>query len=220
MKKLYLKERLLGLMLSMIYRLYSSTFRYEFHIEDQNEFDLVMKDVNQKRPEVGANHIFAFWHQDELSCVSYFSYKNIVAMVSKSKDGTIMDTALRCLGYLTVRGSSSKGAVSGFRSAYRMILNGHKLTMAVDGPRGPIYKTKIGVIKLSEKSKRPIVPIRAYPEKYIMFEKSWDKAKLPKLFTKIHFVIGRMGMYTQESLDEKLNSLVYEKSKRDELSSF
>ena len=128
-------------------------------------------------------------------------------MVSYSKDGTIMDTILRLMGSRTVRGSSSRKGVSAFLAAYKMIKKGYKFTSAADGPRGPIFKVKEGIIRMSEKSQRPIIPLRAFPHRYYCFEKAWNKAKLPKLFTKIDIVIGNAEIYNQETLEEKLNGL-------------
>ena len=202
-----MKERILGFILFIIYRLYSWTFHYRYYYESKEQFDTAFEDINSKTPRLGRNFIYAFWHQDELSLVPCFSYKGIVAMVSYSKDGTIMDTALRLMGYRTVRGSSKRKGVSGFLAAYKMVKKGYKFTSATDGPRGPIFKVKKGIIRMSEKSQRPIFPLRAFPHRYHCFEKAWNKAKLPMPFTKIDIVVGNAQVYSREALEKKLNAL-------------
>lgn len=203
------KEKILGHLAYLIYRLYSKTFRYRFHSDDPEEMAKCLAELDRGTPEPGHAFICAFWHQDELAFVPYFGKRNIVAMVSDSKDGTIMATALERFGYLTTRGSSSRGGVKAFVASLRMIRKGYHFTAAVDGPRGPIYKTKEGVIRLSEKTDQPILPFRAWPEHFFTFWKAWNKAKLPLPFTKIHVVIGPPAMYTRDEVDEILNSLTF-----------
>lgn len=89
----------------------------------------------------------------------------------------------------------------------KKVMEGNKFTIAVDGPRGPIYKVKDGITALSQKAKRPIVPVRAHPARKIVFEKSWNKATLPMPFTRIDLVIGKIGFYSTQELEEKMRSL-------------
>lgn len=208
-KPVYRKEIFLGRVAALFYRLYSATFRYRMHGEDPEELERILTDLAPRSPEPGRNYLLAFWHQDELSLLPNFANREIVAMVSESRDGTIMATVLERFGYLTTRGSSTRGGVKAFVASLRLIRKGYHFTAAVDGPRGPIFKTKQGVIRLSEKSGRPILPLRAWPEHFISFWKAWNKAKLPLPFTKIHVVIGRPAMYTREETDEMLNSLIW-----------
>jgi lysophospholipid acyltransferase (LPLAT)-like uncharacterized protein len=201
------KQRFLGHVASFLYRLYSATFRYRIHGEDPDELAHSLAALDRKEPDPDHCYVCAFWHQDELALLPYFGNRNIVAMVSDSKDGTIMATALENFGYLTTRGSSSKGGVKAFVASMRMIRKGYNFTAAVDGPRGPIYKTKEGIIRLSEKTGRPILPFRAWPERSLTFWKAWNKARLPLPFSKIHIVVGKPAMYTRDETDEALNSL-------------
>lgn len=204
----YRKEKIYGRLVWLIYRLYSATFRYRLHADDPKQLETALDDLNDPAPKPGNNYIYSFWHQDELALLPYFRNRDIVAMVSHSRDGTIMATALECFGYLTTRGSSTRGAVRGFIASIRMIKKGYKFTMAVDGPKGPIYKTKEGIIRLSEKSGRPIFPFRAWPEHFLTFKKAWNQAKLPLPFSKIHIMVGKAAMYSREEMDKALNALV------------
>lgn len=201
------REVFLGRVAWLAYRLYSATFRYRLHGEDPEELAMVLAALDRRMPEPDRSFVCAFWHQDELALLPYFRDRNIVAMVSDSKDGTIMATALECFGYLTTRGSSTRGGVKAFVASLRMLKKGYNFTAAVDGPRGPIYKTKEGIIRLAEKSGRPIVPFRAWPERAFTFWKAWNRARLPLPFTRIHVMVGRVGEYTREELDDALNAL-------------
>ena len=201
------KQKFLGRLAYWIYRIYSATFRFRLHSEDPAVLEQTMTKLDRRAPEPGQAFICAFWHQDELSLMPYCSRRNIVAMVSGSKDGTIMATVLEGFGYLTTRGSSSRGGIKAFVASLRLIREGYHFTAAVDGPRGPIFKTKEGAIRLSEKSGQPILPFRAWPRQYISIWKAWDKTKLPLPFARIDIVIGRPGMYTRDETDDVLNSM-------------
>lgn len=53
--------------------------------------------------------VYSFWHGNQFPMMLSNQKSSIVIMVSCSKDGEILSRILRKFGYLTVRGSSSKG---------------------------------------------------------------------------------------------------------------
>lgn len=199
-----MKQQFLGLLAGFLFKIYSSTFRYRVFFEDENDAKIFFEDSLNFNLRPGESFLYAFFHQDELGCIPYFSYKNICVLVSKSKDGTIMSTLAEFLGYKTVRGSSSRGAIAALLASIKMVKKGHKLSMAVDGPKGPIYKVKDGIPKICEKTGNKIVPFRAIPHRYFSFDKAWNKARLPKLFSKVDMVIGKIDKYSKEELEQKL----------------
>lgn len=79
-------------------------------------------------------------------------------------------------------------------------------SMAVDGPKGPIYKVKPGVFELSKLTKAVIVPVGVASHPHLSFEKSWNKARLPKPFAKIHVFFSRPLDLDMEDLKSKKNS--------------
>lgn len=111
------------------------------------------------------------------------------------------------LGFTTVRGSSSKGAARGLLAAIKKVKEGYHFAIAVDGPRGPIYKVKEGLPAISRKTEVPILPARAYPSRAKIFEKSWNKAKFPMPFSTIEIRYGEFGIYDSKTLESKLNEL-------------
>ncbi len=201
-----LHEQLAGLLAGFLYKVYSSTFRYHFHFEDESDRKHFYLDLETKEPS-DTNLIYACYHQDDLSCLPYFSDKKICIMISQSKDGQILASAVEFMGYQTVRGSSHRGAVAGLLAGIKKVREGHKMTIAVDGPRGPIYKVKEGITALSEKAGRPIAPIVADPHNKYVFEKSWNKATLPLPFTRIKVLVGKIKFYTRDELEAKMLAL-------------
>lgn len=203
-----LPQKIAGLLAGFLYSVYASTFRYVLEFEDESDRKIFFQGLSTSEPDSSSNLIYACFHQDDLSCLPYFAKNNICILISQSKDGQMLASAVEYMGYQTVRGSSHRGGVAGLLAAMRKVLDGHKLTIAVDGPKGPIYKVKEGITAVSEKAKRPIVPVRGLPDRKKVFEKSWNKATLPLPFTRIRLIIGKIGFYTTQELEEKMRSLV------------
>ena len=194
-------------MAGFLYKTYAATYRYQIEFEEESDKKIFYQDFNVRGPNPGRNLIYACFHQDDLTCLPYFGGQNITILISQSKDGQILASASEYLGYLTVRGSSHRGGVAGLLAGMRKVQEGFSMTIAVDGPKGPIYKVKEGITAVSTKSGRPIVPVRGYPERKFIFEKSWNQATLPMPFTKIKIKIGKIGFYTTEELEAKMKSL-------------
>lgn len=202
-----LKEQFAGLLAGFLYKIYSSTYRYHLNFEDESDRKIFFDDIAVRGKNKNGNLIYACFHQDDLSCLPYFSDRDICILISNSKDGQILASAVEFLGYQTVRGSSHRGGVAGLLAGMRKVMDGYKMTIAVDGPRGPIYQVKEGITALSEKSKRPIVPIRAHVQHSRIFIKSWNQAKLPYPFTKINLFIGKIAFYSTQDLETKMRAL-------------
>jgi hypothetical protein len=198
-----MKTRLLSFFASLLFRLLKLTYSYklEFHSEDQTKL------LQSKSPNNDLKYLIAFFHQDELALIPYFIDSKHAALVSLSKDGEIMSRAIANLGLTPIRGSSSRGAVSGLIAAIRKVKEGYTLAFAVDGPRGPIYKVKDGLSKVSEKTQTKILPIRASVNSEYIFEKAWNKAKLAKPFATITIKVGKLDYYTPQELEQTLLNL-------------
>lgn len=202
-----LLQNFLGLLVGFLYKTWSSTYRYHIHFDRPEDRFRMYHDLETKDPRVGDNLIYACFHQDDLSCIPYFRDHNICVLVSASKDGRMLASALQHFGFQTVMGSSHKKAVAGLLAAMRKVQEGHKFTIAVDGPRGPLFKVKEGITHLSEKTKAPIVPVKAHPRMAFVFKKSWSQTALPLPFSRIDIQIGPIDFYTTEQLEAKMLSM-------------
>lgn len=185
-------------------KLIKFTCRYHLTFENKNDEEYFCDVYNRKSDK---KYIITFFHQDELCLIPYFQNTSLGVLVSLSKDGSLMTEMAQHLGYITTRGSSSKGAVAGLISAIKKVREGYSFSFAVDGPRGPIYKVKDGAIAVSQKTETPICPVKAKVNYAFYSQRSWNKVKLPFLFSKIELKIGKIGMYTKEELEEKLMNL-------------
>ncbi|NLK62965.1 MAG: lysophospholipid acyltransferase family protein [Fusobacteria bacterium] len=138
------------------------------------------------------NYVYVFWHDKIFLPMVNMSKDSdkIVNMVSPSKDGQIIATALHMYNYKTVRGSSNKDSVRSLVELIRYVKDGYSAGFAADGPKGPIHKLKEGAIFLAKKTDVEIVPLGgAYSRKWI-FKNSWDKFQFPKFFSKAVYILG------------------------------
>ncbi len=128
--------------------------------------------------------IYCFWHQCVLPCTMYFRSSGAVILISRSFDGELVTRVLRMFGFDAVRGSSSRGAREGLLGLTRIIESGRTAIFTADGPRGPIYRTKMGPIKLAQVTGAPIGAFHLEPERAWTM-RSWDRFLVPKPFTRI-----------------------------------
>jgi lysophospholipid acyltransferase (LPLAT)-like uncharacterized protein len=133
----------------------------------------------------GEKLIFAHWHGDELTILPLIPDYKIATMISTSKDGQLMDFIVRRLKGATTRGSSTRGGVTALKGLIRLMRDGYRASIAVDGPKGPLHQPKPGVFELSRLAHAKIVPMGSACTRSIVFEKSWNKARLPKLFATV-----------------------------------
>lgn len=129
--------------------------------------------------------LYAHWHGDELLLVAVSIQKHMAIMASRSSDGELMKRVLNYLGYKVVRGSSSRGGAGGLKGLIDLMKTGkYHSSLAVDGPRGPIYQVKPGILKLAQETGLPIIPAAAWASSKFVFKKSWNQCYLPMPFSK------------------------------------
>jgi len=128
--------------------------------------------------------IFCFWHQCVLPCAVYYRKTGATILISQSFDGELITRILGLLGFNAVRGSSSRGAREGLLGLQDVIESGRPAIFTADGPRGPIYQTKMGPIKLAQMTGARIGAFHLEPERAWVMG-SWDRFLVPKPFTRI-----------------------------------
>lgn len=153
----------------------------------------------EKIKSLNKNVIFAFFHGEQFVLVYTHRHTNIVIMTSYSEDGELQTKILKRFGYDIVRGSAEKkGATSGTLSIIEKLLKGQSCAFAVDGPRGPGFKVKPGIVFLSQKTNLPIIPVRVFVEKKIQLN-NWDKYVIPLPFSKVWIIYGEPIYVSEEN---------------------
>lgn len=147
--------------------------------------------------------IIAHWHGDELGILHLLRRYHVACIISTSKDGDLMNKAVQLLGAETVRGSSTRGGTGALKGMIRLKKRGRRPSVAVDGPKGPIYQVKPGVLQISKLTQLPIVPISFHASHSFVFEKSWNKSQLPLPFAKVTIQWGETMDALPRSEDAK-----------------
>lgn len=128
--------------------------------------------------------IYCFWHQCVLPCAIYYRTTGATILISQSFDGELITRILALFGFRAVRGSSSRGAREGLLGLKDVLESGRPVVFTADGPRGPIYETKAGPIRLAQLTGAPIGAFHLEPERAWVMN-SWDRFLIPKPFTRI-----------------------------------
>ena len=135
------------------------------------------------------NFILGVWHNS----LSYFIYPmrvfRLTVLASRSRDGRNIAAIAGFFRVRSVAGSTSDGALGAMREMYRLLRQGQNVTIMPDGPKGPRYEAKDGIVAMAQRNGVPIVPA-AFAGKKIWEFGSWDRMKLPKPFSKVVIYIG------------------------------
>lgn len=136
------------------------------------------------RGEGAGREIYCFWHQCVLPCAVYFRRTRATILISRSFDGELITRTLGLLGFRAVRGSSSRSGHEGLLGLKEVIDGGKPAIFTADGPRGPIFQTKMGPVKLAQATGAPIGAFHLQPQ-HAWTMQSWDRFIVPKPFTRI-----------------------------------
>ncbi len=186
-----LKEIFLSLVIAGLYRLWAKSWRIHY--------------IN--KPKHGP-HVYAHWHGDELLMIGGYIRSGMAIMASWSRDGSLMKRVLSLLGYRVVRGSSTRGGAAGLKGLIDAVTKEQRdASLAVDGPRGPIYKVKPGVIKLAQQTGRPLVAAASAANRSYIFKKAWNRCYLPLPASKCVIVFGAPRNISKESTEEELEKV-------------
>ncbi len=142
-------------------------------------------------PQTPGPHLYAHWHGDELLLVPVFARRGLAVMSSRSRDGEAMALLLQRLGYRVVRGSSSRGGAGGLKGLIDLVRHEKRsAAIAVDGPRGPVFKVKPGILLLAQSTGLPIIPAGISASRKWMIRGAWNQGYFPKPFARCVVVYG------------------------------
>lgn len=165
----------IGWLAALLLRAVGATWR--IRLEGDNPLD--------DRGLDGHAKIGALWHRNILTAAYCFRDSGFVIGVSASRDGDLISTVLRGLGYAPpARGSSSRGGAAALRGLVRAARRGTTVAVVADGPRGPARCTKAGVAELARLADVPITPVCLTARPAWHFG-SWDGTLLPLPFARV-----------------------------------
>lgn len=186
----------------LIIKGYSSTFRYE---------EYGVENLNLTK---GKKIVFAIWHGQLFPFVYLYRRKNIITIVSESKDGEIAAKLLNKFGFYTSRGSSSRNGTKAIISCKRIMAKKNlSAAITIDGPKGPRLVAKPGAIFLAKITDQTIIPVVCHAKKVFKFN-SWDRFIVPYPFSKIKVFYDKPIIVDKNISKESIDSSLEELQKR------
>lgn len=153
--------------------------------------------------EQGVPIIYAYWHRHIFVTIYRFMNTGARPLISLSEDGEIVAQVAKEFGMNPVRGSSSYGGAKAFLKLLNAIKEEKsEVLITADGPKGPVREIKDGVIRLARKSGSVIVPIAWHSSRVKIFEKSWDRFKIPLPFGTITYAYGKPLTISESGANE------------------
>jgi lysophospholipid acyltransferase (LPLAT)-like uncharacterized protein len=160
-------------LVALILRIIGSTLRYE-----------VICEPGFTVPPPPGTGIYCLWHRAVILATIYFRGYPAVVMISQSFDGELITRTATKLGFGAARGSSTRGSLEGLLGMRKALEEDRPAIFTADGPRGPIYQTKMGPIKLAQMTGFPATAFYLLPERTWQV-KSWDRLLIPKPFSRV-----------------------------------
>ncbi len=159
---------------SGLIRLLGATLRYEDKVEPGSA----------PGDRLTGPGVFAFWHRSLLLAAYRFRGLGIAILISRSFDGELIARTVERVGFVAVRGSSSRGGATGLRGMERAYREGRKCAVTADGPRGPAMVAKPGAAQLAQMVGSEVGTFYLLPERAWVL-RSWDGFLIPKPFSHV-----------------------------------
>ena len=141
--------------------------------------------------------ILTSWHGMTMMLAAfirmYVDTKTFMGIAPDDQDGRALYVFGRKLGIevfmMNVYGDSTLGIGRSMVDLMTSMRSGKNLIIHPDGPVGPAYKIKPGIIYLAKKTKAVILPLGCYC-RHAYHIPRWDRYTLPLPFSKIHIQVG------------------------------
>ncbi|WP_244502152.1 lysophospholipid acyltransferase family protein [Terriglobus roseus] len=152
--------------------------------------------------------VYVFWHRALLLAAWRYRGLGIRILISASFDGELIARLVERLGFVPVRGSSSRGGAAGLLAATRARKAGYKVAITADGPRGPVYVAKDGAAAIAQRAHSSASCFHLHPESAWTL-RSWDRFLIPKPFSRVRVAWqAPLEDPTTLSLQDSLNGAV------------
>jgi lysophospholipid acyltransferase (LPLAT)-like uncharacterized protein len=147
--------------------------------------------------------------------ISSYSHRwqKIHVLISQHRDGELIARIIERLGFVSVRGSTTRGGTKAIFEMAEKGASGYDVAITPDGPRGPRFKVQLGTIYIAQRSQMPIIPI-TNAAKSCWTLSSWDGFLIPKPFSKVVILIGEPIYVPLESTPQELEEKREELEKR------
>lgn len=148
----------------------------------------------------------ATWHRTAIYFLYFFRRVKPAIMISRSKDGEYLARFVENMGGVAVRGSSQHGGHAALDEMAEALISGKCPSAATvaDGPRGPRYKAKKGMIALAQRTGMPLATLMWSADRAWVLRKTWDLTMIPKPFAHIKMIAGKTFTYPPEMSSQEM----------------
>ena len=147
--------------------------------------------------------IYSFWHRAVFPASWMWRKQRIAVMVSRSFDGEYIARIIERLGFVAVRGSSSRGGAGALLGTKSVLERGESVAFTIDGPRGPKYVAKPGPVGLSKVTSIPMAAFYvALSNSWVL--KTWDAFMIPKPFSRALVRVSRKTVVPADADDPQI----------------
>ena len=175
-----------------VIRLIGSTLRVAISFEEGAQATL------EQRPVIAS-----FWHDCIIPATYICRGMGVRVMSSYSYDGEYMGRIIQKLGYVAVKGSSSRNPIKALLGLRRALDDGWTVAFTLDGPRGPRHKVKPGPVGLGRSSGVPLSMFHVGVDKAWVIN-SWDRMMIPKPFSRVLLRFGKLIYVPRDASEEEL----------------
>ncbi|MBT8107273.1 MAG: lysophospholipid acyltransferase family protein [Gammaproteobacteria bacterium] len=144
--------------------------------------------------DAGTAYMPCYWHSQQLvlsELLQDWIRRGFKAgfIISASVDGDVPARLARSLGAEVIRGSAARTGALVLRDARAMMQRGVSIVTTPDGPRGPAFEFKSGVVLMARIAGARLVPV-GYAASRAWVMRTWDRFMIPKPFARIVITIG------------------------------
>lgn len=142
----------------------------------------------------GRAYVPCYWHRDILVClmtIRGWIQRGFRAgvIISPSVDGDVPARIAEKWGAEVVRGSAARTGALAMRDMHALMQRGVSIVTAADGPVGPAYYFKSGILLTARIGSARLLPMGCAADRAWRFD-TWDDFMLPKPFSRIVVAVG------------------------------
>lgn len=120
---------------------------------------LRVRHIDVEKIERLPKYVLAFWHEHLIMMLHARYRRPIRVMVSRSRDGELIASAISHYDAEVARGSTTRGGMAALRELIRAARSGSNIVFTPDGPKGPRRIAKEGIVLAAQATGLPIMPV-------------------------------------------------------------